>query len=101
VVTSTTHKTLRGPRGGFILCLLESALTIDAAVFPGMQGGPLMHAIAAKAVAFREAMDPDFQAYQRQVQENARTLARELGSLGLRIVSGGCGYHRQPQRHTL
>ncbi|MEE8472959.1 MAG: serine hydroxymethyltransferase, partial [Dehalococcoidia bacterium] len=93
VVTSTTHKTLRGPRGGFILCSADLAPTIDAAVFPGMQGGPLMHAIAAKAVAFREAMDPDFQSYQRRVQENARTLARELGGLGLRIVSGGTDTH--------
>ncbi|MEE8472526.1 MAG: serine hydroxymethyltransferase [Dehalococcoidia bacterium] len=93
VVTSTTHKTLRGPRGGFILCSADLAPTIDAAVFPGMQGGPLMHAIAAKAVAFREAMDPDFQSYQRRVQENARTLARELGVLGLRIVSGGTDTH--------
>ncbi|MFQ5826643.1 MAG: serine hydroxymethyltransferase [Dehalococcoidia bacterium] len=92
-VTSTSHKTLRGPRGGFILCSGEVASQIDAAVFPGMQGGPLMHAIAAKAVAFHEAMQPEFQSYQRSVVENARVLAQELGRLGLRIVSGGTDTH--------
>jgi glycine hydroxymethyltransferase len=92
-VTSTSHKTLRGPRGGFILCPRELASQIDAAVFPGIQGGPLMHAIAAKAVAFHEAMQPQFQSYQRSVVENARVLARELGELGLRIVSGGTDTH--------
>lgn len=93
VVTSTTHKTLRGPRGGFILCRRELASAIDRAVFPGMQGGPLMHVIAAKAVAFREALQPDFLRYQQAVLENARILAAELQRLGLRIVSGGTDNH--------
>jgi glycine hydroxymethyltransferase len=92
-VTSTTHKTLRGTRGGFILCRSEFAKDIDAAVFPEMQGGPLMHAIAAKAVTFHEAMQPDFVDYQRAVIENASTLAEELKAHGLRLVSGGTDNH--------
>ncbi len=93
VVTSTTHKTLRGPRGGFILCRKELAQAIDAAVFPRMQGGPLMHVIAAKAVAFREAMQPSFTDYQRAILDNALALASELKSLGLRLISGGTDNH--------
>jgi glycine hydroxymethyltransferase len=93
VVTSTTHKTLRGPRGGFILCKEEFAKAIDSAVFPRMQGGPLMHVIAAKAVAFREAMQPDFYKYQKAIIENALTLATELKRMGLRLVSGGTDNH--------
>ncbi|MEA3253666.1 MAG: serine hydroxymethyltransferase [Chloroflexota bacterium] len=93
VVTGTTQKTLRGPRGGFILCRKELASGIDAAVFPGMQGGPLMHAIAAKAVCFFEAMQPDFVDYQRAVLDNARVLGEELQRYGLRIVSGGTDNH--------
>jgi glycine hydroxymethyltransferase len=93
VVTSTTHKTLRGPRGGFILCQGEFGKSMDAAVFPGAQGGPLMHVIAAKAVAFYEAMQPDFVSYQQRVVENARTLASELQKLGYRIVTGGTDNH--------
>ena len=93
VVTSTTHKTLRGPRGGFILCRQELASKIDSAVFPGMQGGPLMHVIAGKAVAFREAMQPGFIDYQRAIIENARALADELQKQGLRLVSGGTDNH--------
>jgi glycine hydroxymethyltransferase len=93
VVTSTTHKTLRGPRGGFILCKQEFAQKIDAAVFPGIQGGPLVHVILAKAVAFGEAMTPEFARYQAQVVENARSLARELQAVGLRPVSGGTDNH--------
>jgi glycine hydroxymethyltransferase len=93
VITSTTHKTLRGPRGGFILCRRELASKIDAAVFPEMQGGPLMHVIAAKAVAFREALAPGFADYQRRVLDNALILASELDRLGLRLVSGGTDNH--------
>jgi glycine hydroxymethyltransferase len=93
VVTSTTHKTLRGPRGGFILCRKELASGIDAAVFPEMQGGPLMHVIAAKAVAFHEALQPGFTDYQRAVLDNALVLASELKGLGLRLVSGGTDNH--------
>jgi len=93
MVTSTTHKTLRGPRGGFILCKEEFARKIDAAVFPGIQGGPLVHVILAKAVAFAEAMKPEFARYQAQVVENARSLASELQGLGLRPVSGGTDNH--------
>ncbi|MBI2848100.1 MAG: serine hydroxymethyltransferase [Chloroflexi bacterium] len=93
VITSTTHKTLRGPRGGFILCRKELASAIDAAVFPATQGGPLMHAIAAKAVAFREAMHPSFVEYQKATLDNALTLALELKRLGLRLVSGGTDNH--------
>ena len=93
IVTSTTHKTFRGPRGGFILCRKEFASSIDSAVFPGLQGGPLMHVIAAKAVSFHEAIQPAFTDYQRATLENARTLAAELKRLGLRLVSGGTDNH--------
>jgi len=93
VITSTTHKTLRGPRGGFILSKQEFARRLDAAVFPGMQGGPLMHVIAAKAVAFYEAMQPDFIGYQQKVVENAKVLASELEKLGFRLVAGGTDNH--------
>ena len=93
VVTSTTHKTLRGPRGGFILCRRELASSIDEAVFPRMQGGPLMHVIAAKAVAFYEAMQPGFVDYQRTILDNALILAGELQRLGLRLISGGTDNH--------
>ena len=92
-VTATTHKTLRGPRGGFILCKAKYAQAIDAAVFPGIQGGPLMHVIAAKAVAFKEAMSEDFLLYQKQVLVNAKRLASELQGLGYDIVSGGTDNH--------
>jgi glycine hydroxymethyltransferase len=92
-VTTTTHKTLRGPRGGAILCRKEFAELIDKAVFPGSQGGPLMHVIAAKAVAFGEAMRPEFAEYQRRIVENARALARALAAEGFRIVSGGTDTH--------
>ncbi len=92
-MTSTTHKTLRGPRGGFILAGAEHDKLINAAVFPGLQGGPLMHVIAAKAVAFKEALSRDFRAYQEQVLENARVLATVLQDRGLRIVSGGTDSH--------
>ena len=93
VVTGTTHKTLRGPRGGFILCRKEMAQGIDAAIFPGIQGGPFIHIIAAKAVAFHEAMQPDYTDYQKAILENAVTLAAELQNLGLRLVSGGTDNH--------
>jgi glycine hydroxymethyltransferase len=93
VTTSTTQKTLRGPRGGFVLCRSELASAIDAAVFPGMQGGPFMHIIAAKAVCFFEAMQPQFVNYQKSVLENARILASELQTYGIRIVSGGTDNH--------
>jgi glycine hydroxymethyltransferase len=93
VTTSTTQKTLRGPRGGFILCDEELAAAIDAAVFPGMQGGPFMHIIAAKAVCFFEAMQPEFVDYQKSVLKNARVLASELQRYGMRIVSGGTDNH--------
>jgi glycine hydroxymethyltransferase len=93
VVTSTTHKTLRGPRGGIILCKAEHAKAIDKAMFPGMQGGPLEHVIAAKAVAFREALQPSFTAYCRQVVQNAQVLAQALVDRGFHIVSGGTDNH--------
>ncbi len=93
VVTSTTHKTLRGPRGGFILCRKELGKAMDAAVFPNMQGGPLMHIVAAKAVAFAEAMRPDFTGYQQAILDNARVLATTLHSSGLRLISGGTDNH--------
>jgi len=93
VVTTTTHKTLRGPRGGMILCTKELAKKIDRAVFPGIQGGPLMHVIAAKAVALREAMRPEFADYARNTVRNADALARALQAEGLRIVSGGTDNH--------
>jgi glycine hydroxymethyltransferase len=92
-VTSTTHKTLRGPRGGFVLCGAEHEKAINSAVFPGLQGGPLMHVIAAKAVAFGEALHKDFRRYQEQVVENARVLAKVMQERGLRIVSGGTDSH--------
>ncbi|HHV61461.1 MAG TPA: serine hydroxymethyltransferase [Firmicutes bacterium] len=92
-VTTTTHKTLRGPRGGLILCQERFARAIDQAVFPGIQGGPLMHVIAAKAVALREAMTPEFRAYQGQVVRNARALAGELMARGFRLISGGTDNH--------
>jgi glycine hydroxymethyltransferase len=92
-VTSTTHKTLRGPRGGIVLCTSEWAEAIDKAVFPGVQGGPLMHVIAAKAVAFAEAMKPEWNDYQRRVVENAAVMCREMADRGWRIVSGGTDNH--------
>jgi glycine hydroxymethyltransferase len=92
-VTSTTHKTLRGPRGGFILATVGHAKALNSIVFPGLQGGPLMHVIAAKAVAFREALDSKFKDYQKQVLENARAMARTLTKRGLRVVSGGTDSH--------
>jgi glycine hydroxymethyltransferase len=93
VVTLTTHKTLRGPRGGMILCRADYARKIDSAVFPGMQGGPLEHVIAAKAVALREALAPEFRTYQAQVVRNAQALAAGLGQRGVRLVSGGTDNH--------
>jgi glycine hydroxymethyltransferase len=93
IITSTTHKTLRGPRGGFILCRKELAQAIDNAVFPVTQGGPLMHVIAAKAVAFYEAARTSFVNYQRSILENASVLAAELQHEGLRLVSGGTDNH--------
>ena len=93
VVTTTTHKTLRGPRGGLILCKEELAKQIDKAVFPGVQGGPLMHIIAAKAVAFGEALKPEFKEYQKQIIKNAKVLSEELLEKGFKIVSGGTDNH--------
>ncbi|HEY3285920.1 MAG TPA: serine hydroxymethyltransferase [Gemmatimonadaceae bacterium] len=93
VVTTTTHKTLRGPRGGMILCKAEHAKTVDKAVFPGTQGGPLEHCIAAKAVAFGEALQDDFKVYAQRVVDNARTLAGALAKRGYHIVSGGTDNH--------
>lgn len=93
VVTSTTHKTLRGPRGGLILCREQYAKAIDKAVFPGTQGGPLMHIIAAKAVCFGEALTDEFREYQRQIRKNASALANGLMSRGLKLVSGGTDNH--------
>jgi glycine hydroxymethyltransferase len=92
-VTSTTHKTLRGPRGGIILCKEEYAKQIDSAVFPGSQGGPLMHVIAAKAVAFHEALQPEFKEYQKQVVANAKSLASSLTEEKINLVSGGTDNH--------
>ena len=92
-VTTTTHKTLRGPRGGMILCREEFAKTINSQIFPGIQGGPLMHVIAAKAVAFKEALQPEFKQYQQQVVLNARTLADELTKQGFTLTSGGTDTH--------
>jgi glycine hydroxymethyltransferase len=92
-VTTTTHKTLRGPRGGMILCKKEFAKAIDSAVFPGIQGGPLMHVIAAKAVALGQAMTEDFKEYQRQIIKNAKRLCTALEEKGYRIVSGGTDNH--------
>jgi glycine hydroxymethyltransferase len=93
IVTSTTHKTLRGTRGGFIMCRQELAAAIDKSVFPRLQGGPLMHVIAAKAVTFQEALQPEFVDYQRAVLNNARVFAYELQKAGLRLVSGGTDTH--------
>ncbi|MDP2769896.1 MAG: serine hydroxymethyltransferase, partial [Giesbergeria sp.] len=93
VVTSTTHKSLRGPRGGIILMKAEHEKAINSAIFPGLQGGPLMHVIAAKAVAFKEALAPEFKQYQQQVITNARIVAETLTARGLRIVSGGTQSH--------
>ena len=93
VVTFTTHKTLRGPRGGCILSTAEHAAAIDKAIFPGLQGGPLEHVIAGKAVAFREAADPSFSAYAHQIVANAQALASALGAEGIRLVSGGTDNH--------
>ena len=92
-VTTTTHKTLRGPRGGIIFCKEEWAAKIDKAIFPGTQGGPLMHVLAAKAVCLKEALSDDFKVYQRQVIANARALAQALIEGGLRLVSGGTDNH--------
>ena len=92
-VTTTTHKTLRGPRGGMVLCRAQYAKDLDRALFPGVQGGPLMHIIAAKAVCFKEAMEPGFVEYQRQIVANAQRLARGLSGAGFRLVSGGTDNH--------
>ena len=92
-VTTTTHKTLRGPRGGMIMCHEEYASLIDKTIFPGMQGGPFMHVIAAKAVAFKEAQRPEFVEYQKQIIKNSKSLAEELGKQEMRIVSGGTDNH--------
>lgn len=92
-VTTTTHKTLRGPRGGMILCKEEYAKAVDKKVFPGVQGGPLMHVIAAKAVAFKEALSPDFKEYAQKIINNAKALAEALSAEGVRIVSGGTDNH--------
>lgn len=93
IVTSTTHKTLRGPRGGLILCKEKYAKQIDKAVFPGTQGGPLMHVIAGKAVCFGEALKPEFKEYQKQIVKNAKTLSEELIKYGFNLVSGGTDNH--------
>lgn len=93
IVTTTTHKTLRGPRGGMILCREKYAQAIDKAIFPGTQGGPLMHVIAGKAASFKEAMEPRFRTYQQQIVKNAQTLAVELSNRGFRLVSGGTDNH--------
>ena len=92
-VTTTTHKTLRGPRGGVIMCKEQYGKAIDKAVFPGIQGGPLMHIIAAKAVAFKEALDPSFNEYQKQIVANAKAMADEFSKLGVNMVSGGTDNH--------
>jgi len=92
-VTSTTHKTLRGPRGGLIMCKQDYAKTLNSRVFPGSQGGPLMHIIAAKAAAFKEALTPEFKEYQRQIIKNAQAMADELKNQGFRLVSGGTDNH--------
>jgi len=93
IVTTTTHKTLRGPRGGLVLCRETHAKAVNRSVFPGVQGGPLMHVIAAKAVCFREASFPEFVAYQTQIVANAKRLAASLEAHGFRIVSGGTDNH--------
>jgi glycine hydroxymethyltransferase len=92
-VTTTTHKTLRGPRGGMVLCRAEHAKTVDSKVFPGMQGGPLMHVIAAKAVALKEALSPEFKTYQEQIIKNSQALAKTLIRNGFRLTSGGTDNH--------
>ncbi|MCU0575813.1 MAG: serine hydroxymethyltransferase [Desulfobacterota bacterium] len=92
-VTTTTHKTLRGPRGGLVLCKEQHAKTLNSKVFPGMQGGPLMHVIAAKAVALKEALSPEFKEYQAQIVRNAKAMAEEFISLGFTLVSGGTDNH--------
>jgi glycine hydroxymethyltransferase len=92
-VTTTTHKTLRGPRGGMVMCKAQYAKEIDKSVFPCLQGGPLMHVIAAKAVCFHEALQPEFKAYQKQILSNATTMAKALAEAGFRIVSGGTDTH--------
>jgi glycine hydroxymethyltransferase len=92
-VTTTTHKTLRGPRGGMVLCQAAFAKDLDRTVFPGVQGGPLMHVIAAKAVCFKEALAPEFRVYQQQVVKNAARLAGALSGAGFRLVSGGTDNH--------
>lgn len=92
-VTTTTHKTLRGPRGGVIMCKEKYAREIDKAVFPGTQGGPLMHIIAAKAAAFKEALSSEFKAYQKQVLQNAEAMAERFKKNGIRLVSGGTDNH--------
>ena len=92
-VTTTTHKTLRGPRGGVIMCKEEWGKAIDKAIFPGTQGGPLMHIIAAKAVAFKEALSPEFKQYQQQIVKNAKAMAEEFKALGVKMVSGGTDNH--------
>lgn len=93
VVTSTTHKTLRGPRGGLILCKEKYGQAIDKAIFPGNQGGPLMHVIAGKAVCFKEALEPEFKTYQEQIIKNAQALANRLLELDFNLVSGGTDNH--------
>jgi glycine hydroxymethyltransferase len=93
IITSTTHKTLRGPRGGLMLCKAAHAKKVDSAVFPNAQGGPLMHIIAAKAVAFQEALQPSFKVYQQQILDNAQALAKALSGRGYRLVSGGTDNH--------
>jgi glycine hydroxymethyltransferase len=92
-VTTTTHKTLRGPRGGMIMCKKKYAKDLDREVMPGIQGGPLMHVIAAKAVAFKEAMEPSFKEYQEQIVKNAKALAAEMANRGYHVVSGGTDNH--------
>jgi glycine hydroxymethyltransferase len=92
-VTTTTHKTLRGPRGGMIMCREKFAKAVDKVIFPGIQGGPLVHVIAAKAVAFKEALAPEFKEYQRQVKKNAKALAKRMTEDGFRIVSGDTENH--------
>ena len=92
-MTTTTHKTLRGPRGGMIMCKAAHAAAVNKNIFPGMQGGPLMHVIAAKAVAFKEALTPEFREYQRQIVANAHALAEALIGQGFRLVSGGTDTH--------
>jgi glycine hydroxymethyltransferase len=93
IVTTTTHKTLRGPRAGMVLCRQELAAAVDKIAFPGIQGGPLMHIIAAKAVCFQEALQPDFKDYAHQVVANARALARKIMDEGFRVITGGTDTH--------